>query len=192
MNRKIRDRGRSILTLPAGNHKHLCEDAWQSNQWLFLSPHYSTRLHQKKGDVLQYLFLLSSLPIELERTERPSLSLLIWLDDRWMDSSQLISRWQEALLLAQWPTPSIDHQHNSHCPQIDFWTLSNPGKGHAECGLSLGLFSINRCLKPTYIGMLRLHQCRSTNTLFWRRSKIVLHVSLSSPSRCFEGTLRES
>lgn len=71
---------------------------------------------------------LCSLQIQFGRNERTLLSLFIWLNDCWMDSSQLIRHWQAALLLAQWPTPTKDgnHQQNSRCPQIDFCRPTKP------------------------------------------------------------------
>lgn len=100
----------------------------QSNQWLFFHPHYWARYYQKKWDVLQDLFLWLALLSPPIQNERPLLSLFIWLNDYWMDSSQLIRQWQEALLLAHWPTPTEDRnrQHNSNSPQIDFQTPSKP------------------------------------------------------------------
>lgn len=45
-----------------------------------------------------------------------------------MDRSQLIWRWQEALLLAHWLTSAKDwsHQLNRHCPQIDPGRIPKP------------------------------------------------------------------
>lgn len=92
-------------------------------------------------NVLQDLFQwppLRSLPIQSERNERPLLSPFIWLNDGWMDWSQLIWQWQEALLLAQWPTPTKDrnHQQNSHCPQIDFQMPTKPRRCHSKPAVS--------------------------------------------------------
>ena len=87
--------------------------------------------------VLQDLFQwlpLHSLPIQFKRNERPLLSLFIWLDDCWMDWRQLIRQWQEASLLAQWPSSTKDrnHQQNSHCPQIDFLMPTKPRQCHSK------------------------------------------------------------
>lgn len=60
-------------------------------------------------DLFQWL-PLCSLQIQFRSNERPLLSLFIWLNDCWMDSSQLIRHWQAALLLAQWPTPTKDRE----------------------------------------------------------------------------------
>lgn len=91
--------------------------------------------------VLQELFQwppLHSPPIQLERNERPLLCVFIWLNDCWMDWSQLIRQWQEALLLAQWPTPTKDrnHQQNTHWPQIDFWIPAKPRRCHSKPAVS--------------------------------------------------------
>lgn len=91
--------------------------------------------------VLQELFQrlpLHSPAIQFERNERPLLSVFIWLNDCWMDWSQLIRQWQEALLLAQWPTPTKDrnHQQNSHCPQIDFGMPTKPRRCHSKPAVS--------------------------------------------------------
>lgn len=48
MNWQIRDKARFILALPSRNHKHVCEDASQSNQCLFPCTHYQACFHQKK------------------------------------------------------------------------------------------------------------------------------------------------
>lgn len=48
MNARIRDKGRFIWALLSRNHKHVCEDASRSNQWLFLCTHYLARFHQRK------------------------------------------------------------------------------------------------------------------------------------------------
>lgn len=147
MNGQIRDKGRFIwvVTLEITN-THVKMNHSPINDYfsvLFINP------ASIKGNehVLQDLFLWlpwHPLPLQSKRNESPVLSRFIWLKDCWMDWSQLIRQWQEALLLAQWPIPTKDrnYQQNSQCPQIDFWMPTKPRRCHSKLVVSHCVTSI--------------------------------------------------
>lgn len=137
MNGQVRAKGRFMWA--SRSHKHECEDASASNQWLFLCSHYEASLYQRKWARFTRLVSISfrwpplrSLPIQSERNKRPLLSPFIQLSGCRMDWGQLIWQWQEASLLAQWPTSTKDrnHQRSSHCPEIDLETFAKPSGCH--------------------------------------------------------------
>lgn len=75
-------------------------------------------------------FLCLSVQFPPRRMKGSSSPPFIHPSDCRMDRSQLIRRWQEALLLAHWTASTKDrsHERNRHCPQIDSETIFKPGR----------------------------------------------------------------
>lgn len=111
---------------------------------------------------------MATLAFSSKKNERPVLSLFIWLKDCWMDWSQLIRQWQEALLLAQWPTPTKErnHQQNSRCPQIDFRMRFKPRRCHSKPAVS-------HCVTftwPKHLNSAKIRHLRPACRCYWRQA----------------------
>lgn len=108
---------------------------------IFLCPHYKACFYQRKWACFTRLVSVASSVFTTNSVREEWKALIVSLHlTQWLPNGlkPINQTRQEALVLAQWPTPTKDrnHQQNTHCHKLISWMPTKPRPFHSKPAVS--------------------------------------------------------